>query len=148
MEDVIKNGIAFIPRGIRNNNPFNIKKSAARWQGKTIGVDKVFETFESMEFGFRAGFKLLINYVHQGHNSIDKIISRFAPSIENNTDYYKRFVCDYTGLGLDDVIDCLDKLILVAIAIVKFENGLFPDDYVISPVIQFRNIISKFNLKL
>lgn len=138
---------SFVPRGYRNNNPFNIKKSSSRWQGKIKGDDKVFETFGSLEFGLRAGLKLLINYVHQGHDTIDKIISRFAPSCENNTDNYKRFVCDYTGLALDDVVDSIDKLIMVAVAIIKFENG-YINEFLPNSISLLSSVISKFNLKL
>ena len=50
-----------LPRGLRNNNPLNIRKGAQRWQGQT-GNDGAFCIFESMEYGYRAAFRLLHTY--------------------------------------------------------------------------------------
>lgn len=136
-------------RGYRNNNPFNIKKSALNWQGKIEGSDKVFETFKSLDYGYRAGLKLLINYVHKGYNTIDKIVTRFAPSNENNTDVYIRFVSGRTGIPCDSPIESLIELLDIAAAIVKYECGVFVYNGIpeAGSVILF-NIYKKFNLKL
>ena len=51
------------PRGIRNNNPLNIRKGN-NWQGEiSPQSDKEFEQFESMTMGVRAGMKILRNYI-------------------------------------------------------------------------------------
>ena len=88
-----------ITRGIRNNNPFNIKISNSNWKGKikvAFNTDGVFEQFESMKYGLRAGVVLLRNY-QKKHNiySIKDFISRFAPSNENDVKVYVIFVCNY-----------------------------------------------------
>ena len=83
-------------RGIRNNNPFNIKRSYIEWIGEDNNpdvFDPTFEQFTNMRFGIRAGIKLLVNYIKNGYDTPRKIISRFAPSVENNTDSYISFVC-------------------------------------------------------
>lgn len=51
-------------RGLRNNNPLNIRLSATtRWQGEVRpSRDRSFCQFESMAYGYRAGLKLLQNY--------------------------------------------------------------------------------------
>ncbi|HAS8492972.1 TPA: structural protein, partial [Vibrio vulnificus] len=42
-------------RGIRNNNPLNIRKGND-WQGESIlNTDSEFEVFKHHKFGFRAG---------------------------------------------------------------------------------------------
>ena len=64
-----------LTRGIRNKNPFNIRKSNNLWRGKTaFNSDKDFERFTSMDYGLRAGFLLLRNaYLAKGFNTVEKI---------------------------------------------------------------------------
>lgn len=50
-------------RGIRNNNPLNIRRGTSRWVGRReIVTDKDFEEFTSMPFGYRAAWKLMDTY--------------------------------------------------------------------------------------
>jgi hypothetical protein len=80
-------------RGMRNNNPFNIRRSVTRWEGKFYsGKDKSFEVFTSMDYGIRAGIVTLRTYVcvHK-LTSVKAIINRFAPSTENDTSVYISF---------------------------------------------------------
>lgn len=71
-------------RGIRNNNPLNIRYSATPWKGKVLKEhkhDENFEEFTSMYFGFRAALINIETYIIKyGCNTIAKIISRWAPS--------------------------------------------------------------------
>ena len=49
-----------LPRGIRNNNPLNIRKSKDQWQGmRREQTDSAFCQFENLAYGWRAAFKLL-----------------------------------------------------------------------------------------
>ena len=49
-----------IARGIRNNNPLNIRRSKDKWQGlKTLQTDAQFCQFETMAYGWRAAFVML-----------------------------------------------------------------------------------------
>ena len=50
-------------RGLRNNNPLNIRKSAEHFQGEIKGKDKSFKTFSSLPYGYRAGFVILGTYL-------------------------------------------------------------------------------------
>lgn len=82
-------------RGIRNNNPFNIKLSYNSWLGKKKkNSDGMFEQFRSIDYGLRAGMQLLRGYIARGYDTPAKIINRFAPSSENNVVAYLSFVCD------------------------------------------------------
>lgn len=86
------------PRGIRNNNPLNIRRSRARWTGLLEpGTDKSFCQFESMKYGFRAAFKLLFSYYYKyGLHDVMSIIKRWAPDEDNNnTKVYAKFVINY-----------------------------------------------------
>ena len=49
-----------IARGIRNNNPLNIRRSKDKWQGmKALQTDAQFCQFETMPYGWRAAFVML-----------------------------------------------------------------------------------------
>ena len=92
-------------RGIRNNNPLNIRRSADRWEGAAMTqTDKEFVQFESMAYGYRAAWKTLESYWHHFHATRQPytpvtIISRWAPPTENNTQHYIRTVLSLTSLG-------------------------------------------------
>jgi len=91
-------------RGIRNNNPLNIRKGVSRWRGMLPAdeqTDGAFVRFIGMEYGFRAAFVLMGNYItRHGCNTIEKIVSRWAPKADgNNTDKYINDVCRLTGIG-------------------------------------------------
>lgn len=87
-----------LPRGLRNNNPLNIKKCSS-WIGeRPVQRDKTFEEFIDIIFGLRAGFCLLNKYINVAKcNTIEKIISRWAPSTENATQKY----IDYVSKRID-----------------------------------------------
>ena len=53
-------------RGLRNNNPLNIRKNADNFKGEIKGKDKSFKTFSSLPYGYRAGFVILGTYLSQG----------------------------------------------------------------------------------
>ena len=89
-------------RGIRNNNPLNIRYNKAnRWKGKVLEKhDPHFEEFVAMEYGFRAALVMMDNYIKHHHcNTIEKIVTRWAPPSENNTASYIGHICRMTGLG-------------------------------------------------
>ena len=78
-----------IPRGIRNNNPLNIRRSKDKWKGMRLQqTDPSFVQFESLKWGWRAAFYLLTRtYYHQYRLfTIRAIISKWAPPIENKTE--------------------------------------------------------------
>ena len=115
-------------RGIRNNNPGNIRISGVTWEGQT-GDDGAFVKFSSPEFGIRAMARTLINYqrIH-GLNTVSEIISRWAPDNENNTEAYIDSVADSMGVFSwwpFDVEDA-EKLTGLVHAIIKHENGIQP----------------------
>ena len=90
------------PRGLRNNNPGNIRNSdATDWQGEVPAnkkKDNSFEEFEDMAHGYRALIKLLQNYRRKyGCQTIADFISRWAPRTENNTSGYISRVCKEDG---------------------------------------------------
>lgn len=114
-------------RGLRNKNPFNIKKTGINWQGETTGDDPTFETFTSHEMGIRAGARLLLNYEQKhGLNTVSQIISRFAPGTENDTAAYIDHVADHLGLHPDEPFSVSARLPELSAVIIEHENGINP----------------------
>lgn len=115
-----------IPRGIRNNNPLNIRVGNM-WMGKVAEpTDKEFEQFIDIFYGLRAGFIILKRYIERYHlSTIRKIVSRWAPPAENNTNNYVALVVAKTGIPADQEIDFSDSKKMVAIveAMCRIECG-------------------------
>lgn len=89
-------------RGIRNNNPLNIRHSSSKWQGMARRQsDRAFVQFTNRKYGYRAAFVLIRSYIGLHHaNTIGKIIARWAPSSDgNNTQAYIQFVNPPTSLS-------------------------------------------------
>ena len=102
-------------RGIRNNNPGNIRVSKDQWEGMT-GDDGAFVTFDSPESGVRALGKNLLSYGRQGYDSIEKIINRWAPPNENDTKAYIDSVVAATGIPATKSLDLSDPDTLSSLA--------------------------------
>lgn len=102
-------------RGIRNNNPGNIRVSKDQWEGMT-GDDGAFVTFDSPESGVRALGKNLLSYGRQGYDSIEKIINRWAPPNENDTQAYIDSVVAATGIPATHSLDLSDPDTLSSLA--------------------------------
>lgn len=115
-----------IPRGIRNNNPLNIR-IGNKWQGEVKNpTDKAFEQFISMEYGLRAGFIILRRYIRNyGRNTIARIVAAWAPANENNTRAYVLAVSKRTRLNYDMPVRFQDKDVMCSIvsAMIEVECG-------------------------
>lgn len=116
------------PRGIRNCNPGNIRITRDKWKGlREVQSDKSFFQFVSMPYGYRALIRTLQNY-RKRHNCITvaDMISRWAPSSENNTGAYIRRVCKDLQVPSVHAVDIDDKeqMCALAAAISAVENGI------------------------
>jgi len=104
---------ATLPRGVRNNNPLNIRESegdTTNWQGEhALNLDKAFEEFKHPVYGFRAGARILKSYSRQGFKTLSQIIHRFAPSHENDTELYIKQVCKWTGIEANQIVNVNDS---------------------------------------
>lgn len=116
-----------LPRGIRNNNPLNIR-IGNKWVGEVQNpTDSDFEQFTSMVYGLRAGFKLIRRYIERYHLcTVKEILSRWAPTTENNTAAYVSFVCERSGIGALDTLSFDDeyKMVVLVEAMCVYENGV------------------------
>ena len=118
-------------RGLRNNNPGNIRLGSFRYKGeKATSSDSAFRQFESIEWGYRAMFVLLHTYEKRyGYNTLRKIINRYAPPVENHTEAYIRRVANATHLLPDEMISTTDGALMTAVvaAMSEVENGVAAD---------------------
>ncbi|WP_302821622.1 structural protein P5 [Parabacteroides goldsteinii] len=115
-----------LPRGLRNNNPGNIRRNSDVFQGEiNPSRDKEFKQFKNMAYGYRAMYKILSNYYNKYQlNTIRKMISRWAPENENNTAAYASLVSSYSGVGPDDLISFdREQMIRIVAGMSKVENG-------------------------
>lgn len=99
-----------IPRGLRNNNPLNIRIGNT-WLGeREHPTDGEFEEFASLAYGLRAAFIILRRYIRRYNlNTVRLIVERWAPRNENETEKYIQFVCKDTCLMPDAAIQYEDK---------------------------------------
>lgn len=102
-------------RGIRNNNIGNIRVSKDQWEGAT-GDDGAFVTFDTPDSGVRALAKNLMSYGRQGYDSIEKIINRWAPPNENDTQSYINSVVAATGIPATQSIDLTNPDVLASLS--------------------------------
>lgn len=116
-----------LPRGLRNNNPGNIRRSAVRYKGECAeGDGDGFRRFESMAYGYRAMFMLLHTYaLRYGCRTIEAMISRYAPPSENDTAAYIRRVSRSVGIDARTAVDTTDGTVMPRIvgAMSAVENG-------------------------
>lgn len=115
-------------RGLRNNNPGNIRKSADRWQGLALlQDDPAFFKFTEPKWGVRAIGKILRNYeTRYSLRTVRDLISRWAPPVENLTESYVDTVARALRVQPDATIDVSASLPTLASAIIQHENGTNP----------------------
>ncbi|MBQ7531863.1 MAG: hypothetical protein IJT12_09180 [Paludibacteraceae bacterium] len=126
-----------LPRGYRNNNPLNIRRTqyAHLWKGvKPLRehTDKEFLQFKEMAYGFRAAFCVLRTYIGDYKlKTIDAILRRWAPENENDTEGYIRLVAHLTRLDVHYPLDWDYKAHMVPLvrAMATVENGIAPVVY-------------------
>ena len=121
---------AGLPRGIRNRNPGNLEASAfTRGQPGFVESDGRFGRFETPEQGLSAMGNLLQSYGRRGFNTINRIVSRFAPAADNNdTQAYVANVARMTGIDPNQELNLSDPQTLSAVmgAMIMQENGQLP----------------------
>lgn len=120
---------ARLPRGIRNNNPGNL--NFARQRGATLedrATGARFARFQTAEEGLAALSIQLQRYGQRGINTVQAIISQFAPPKENNTAKYISDVSRSLGVSSGAKLDTNDPNVLNGLmgAIIHIENGRNP----------------------
>ena len=138
------------PRGIRNNNPGNLIKTAIQWQGKIPheqNNDSRFEQFTSIIYGLRAMAKDITNDIKKGKNTLKLLITEYAPPYvknktgqivkENDTAAYIAAVSKSVGIPPDAKIKITPEILQALItAKVQVENGAKWKKYISAEDIQ------------
>lgn len=115
-----------LPRGIRNNNPGNIRKSSDNWQGQTGADSAGYIVFSGPVYGVRALYKVLLTYRNKyGLNTVQGIINRWAPTSENDTGSYINHVSQVLNVQSTTPLVLAQYPALIK-AIIKHENGIQP----------------------
>lgn len=116
-----------LPRGLRNNNPGNLRITKEKWQGKVPvekNTDKAFEQFFELRYGIRAMIKLIINDILAGKDTIEKLIKEYAPPNENDTAKYIRDVARAAKVPATQPIKASKDIIgRIVRAMINKENG-------------------------
>lgn len=119
-----------LPRGIRNNNPGNLKKNGIPWKGLAADryqTDPVFYVYTAPHWGIRAmGRDLTTDYNRDGQTTIKALISEYAPGSENNTNAYINAVSKELSIPPEAVLDLERDLPALVAAIIRHENGQQP----------------------
>jgi hypothetical protein len=126
-----------LPRGIRNHNPLNIRRTAKdQWKGMAeVQNDRAFVQFKSLEYGWRAAFYLLTRTYYHKYRlyTIRGIVNRWAPQCENDTSAYVQNVTRLTGIDPDEPIgipsDKPSRWMAVGVAMAIQENGTTSIDW-------------------
>lgn len=115
--------VASAIRGIRNNNPTNMKDSGIHWQG-LVGVDPDgFLIFDTMANGLRAPVINLRNYGRiDGITTVDGVARRWS---KTDQDAYSANLAKWLGVDPQESIDLEDRYTLGQLVrgIVRQEDG-------------------------
>ena len=118
-------------RGLRNNNPGNIERTKDQWRGMSAdqSADPRFVVFDAPVWGLRALARILRKYNASGLTTVQAMISKWAPSTENNTSAYANAVARELGVSPTQPLMLTDDTMArLMAAIVRHENGQQPYD--------------------
>ena len=130
-----------VSRGLRNNNPLNIRRGGDRWQGSTrVQKDPDFVTFKELKWGYRAAWKVLATYSRRFAKerkpfNLFHILSQWAPETDgNNVRAYVHAVMKLGGIGgrehfpQPDCVSGYRRLPALLMAMTCVECGVKPSE--------------------
>jgi hypothetical protein len=122
-------------RGLKNNNPGNLRIGGSDWIGKIPiyqNTDGEFEQFESLMWGIRAAMVNLRNaYFRVGFQTIEKILYKWAPPHENDTEGYIISIERCTRWDRNDLIQWnMDNIVILLKCMFDIENGINVSAYI------------------
>ena len=129
------------PRGMRNNNPLNLRHGHSQWQGmKKEQTDKEFVCYMNKAYGYRAAWKVMNTYYTRFLRggkafTLSAIIHRWAPPEDgNDTTAYLHRVIQLTHLPGGQPLPCpattqgFETLSPVLSAMTCVECGIKPEE--------------------
>lgn len=127
-----------VPRGLRNNNPLNLRISPTPWVGKlAVNTDGSFEQFDTLHNGIRAA---VLNYRTRLIRSCSRcpvlrlLVASWAPAADgNDVARYVDAVASISGVSTADFLDYRDRQqtcrVLQAMAVVEVGEMLPISDF-------------------
>ncbi len=121
-----------LPRGIRNNNPLNLRISDNAWLGKVKNnTDGAFEQFTAIEYGLRAAMINIRTIVRRRRQkglttNVRQLISVWAPAADgNNESAYLVGLLRSDNIQPADEVDYKNKPLFTRLvhAMSQVENG-------------------------
>lgn len=127
---------------IGENNPFNIRyNSRNQWLGQSKPI-RGFCSFKSLDYGVRAALMLVMrSYRKKDLLTVSEIVSRYAPTTENDTQAYIDYVCHRMGVLPFDILSTKSDYCELLSAMSEFEGNPVAS-YVIN------NVINRFKISL
>jgi hypothetical protein len=119
-------GVYNMTRGLRNNNPGNIKDDGTAWEGlDTPRNDGVFLRFVSPEYGIRAMGKILTNYVAVDGvaPTVNGLVRRWSAT---DQDAYVNKVSGDLGVDQDASLDLSSVLPALIASMIGMEDAVNP----------------------
>lgn len=117
----------YVPKGLRNHNPGNLRYVASvQWNGQVGDDGTGYAVFDTDEHGVRALGHQLQTYAGRGLTSVTEIISTYAPSNENDTQAYIADVAQRVGVDPNEPLDVYALLPQLVDAIIHHEQGVQP----------------------
>lgn len=117
----------YVPKGLRNHNPGNLRYVASiQWNGQVGDDGTGYAVFDTDEHGVRALGHQLQTYAGRGLTSVTEIISTYAPSNENDTQAYIADVAQRVGVDPNAPLDVYALLPQLVDAIIHHEQGVQP----------------------
>lgn len=123
------------PRGIRNNNPLNLRRSDSAWLGKVANCsDAHFEQFTSIVYGYRAAIVNIRTILRRRERAgvstrIRDLIRIWAPAKDgNNVNTYVAAVVSTSGISQFDKL-CIsnrEQICSLVLSMAYVENGHHP----------------------
>ncbi|MHB8811685.1 MAG: hypothetical protein ACYDAE_00280 [Steroidobacteraceae bacterium] len=115
---------ASLPRGLRYNNPGNLKYAGQDNASRVFGGGG-FAAFGTPQAGLLALANQLELDRSRGLNTISSIISRYAPPGENDTAGYIKDIASRLGVGANAPLNLSNKAVLTSLmnAIISHENA-------------------------
>ena len=115
-----------LPKGIRNNNPGNLRDYGINWLGLAEHVpDNGMCIFIDMKYGIRAFLECYhADVTKHGIATVQQYTTKYAPPSENNTSNYIGFICSHTGLNPDSPLPTdTDTVVKLFQAQIGMEDG-------------------------
>ena len=140
-------------RNFRNNNFGNLNyvgQEGARLENANANGERRFARFDTPEEGIRALGNQLMSYSngtskaagYKKLNTVDEIISKYAPETENNTKAYKASLAKQLGVGVSDQINMKDPQVMTkmvrAISTIEGGNPQVTDKFISTALGQYQ----------